>query len=425
MSRERVLVVGSGAREHAIGWKIKKDNPDVKLLFAPGNGGTESIGTNIDISPNDIDRLRAFAKDNKINYTFVGPERPLVNGIVDAFVEDELDIFGHTQRTAALEGDKAKAVEFMRRYNIPYPPSRIFTDPKEAEAFVENPDWPEIVIKASGLAEGKGVDLPNTLDEAKASIRKFMIDRKFGDAGEKIVIQKRLKGREISLIGFIANEVGLLVPAQDYKRAYDGDKGPNTGGMGAYAPNEHASRDFIEIARDKIIYPTFDGAIQEGFPLNGAIYFGLMDDEETGINLVEYNMRFGDPEAQVQMRLLRSNLLEAMKACTRGELEPRHYVSRVDRAAVAVVVASNGYPVEYEIGKEIRGLDQKLPEGIVVFHAGTLRTSDKRLTSKGGRVYTITNIGRTKEEAAKGIYDTMKEYGMETDDFFKREDISV
>lgn len=421
--RETVLIVGGGGREHAIGWKIKKDNPDVELFFAPGNGGTADIGTNLDIDSNDIDRLCSTVKDKKIDYTIVCPERPLVNGIVDAFAQDGLEIFGHTQKAAVLEGDKGKAIEFMMRHKIPHPPSRIFTDPKAAEAFVQNIPWPKIVIKAAGIAEGKGVDLPDTLEEAIDSIRKMMIDRKFGEAGEKIVIQKRLKGQEMSVIGFVSNQVGLLVPARDYKRAYDGDKGPNTGGMGAYAPNEFATSVLMDTTYKTIIYPTFSGAKEEGIPANGIVYFGLMITED-GPQVIEYNMRFGDPETQVQLRLLESNLLESMRACTRGELEERHYRSS-NKAAVGVVVASNGYPGKYEIGKEIRGLDQNLPEGIVVFHGGTLRTPDKKLVSNGGRAFTITNVGRTKEEAAQGIYEIMKDLKIEMDDSFKRKDVAA
>ncbi|MEK7573229.1 MAG: phosphoribosylamine--glycine ligase [Patescibacteria group bacterium] len=405
--RKRVLTVGGGAREHAIGWKIKKDNPNAELIFAPGNGGTENIGTNLDIDSSDIDRLRAFAKDNRVTDTVIGPERPLVDGIVDAFREDGLEIFGHTQKAALLEGDKARAVEFMRKNNIPHPPSAIFTDYQEAEAFIKSKlKWGEIVVKTSGLADGKGVLLPNSEKEELEAIRRMMIDKEFGEAGKKIVIQKRIKGREVSLIGFVVDKhFGLLVPAQDYKRANDGDQGPNTGGMGAYAPNEYATSDFLQTARDTIVDPTLSGARDEELPLNGFMYFGLMKDEETGIiYLLEYNMRLGDPETQVQMRLLDSNLLEAIEACMRGELEPQHYKSS-EKSAVAVVIAAQGYPgPDYKKGMKIKGFDN-LPQDIVVFHAGSKRNENEELVTTGGRILTLTATGETPQDAAEKIYN--------------------
>lgn len=420
--KEKILIVGSGAREHAMGWQMMQhDQGNRELFFAPGNGGTSQIGQNVDIGVDEIDRLQAFAHDEEIDFTVVGPERPLANGIVNAFQKENLTIFGHTKEAAILESDKAEAVLFMRRHNIPHPDSAIFTDPLEAEFFIQNNPWEDIVIKASGLAEGKGVVLPDSKEEGIDVVRRMMIDKDFGDAGDKIVIQERLKGEEVSVIGFVSNEIGLLVPAQDYKRAYDGDKGPNTGGMGAYAPNTNISQEQLDEVCKSILLPTKEGMEQEGRPLTGAIYAGLMM-TEAGIKVIEYNVRFGDPETQVQMRLLQSDLLKSMKATVEGRLAEEDYRSGSD-ASVGVVLASGGYPGDYEAGKRIHGADRDYGRDVVIFHAGTNRVCGE-LFSSGGRVLTVTATGKTKEAATEKIYNVVCDDGVSLDEGFYRRDIS-
>ncbi|HTK03190.1 MAG TPA: phosphoribosylamine--glycine ligase [Alphaproteobacteria bacterium] len=406
---QKILILGSGAREHAIGWKILQDNPKVKLFFAPGNGGTSKIGNNLDIDVNDTKRLLNFASENNIDLTIVGPERPLANGIVNAFQKKSLSIFGHTKEATILESDKAEAMLFMQRHRIPHPDFRIFTDSKEAEEFVRNPAWEKFVIKASGLADGKGVVLPGTEEDAILTIRKMMIEGEFGEAGKKIVIQERLIGKEVSVIGFVSNEIGLLVPAQDYKRIFDNDKGPNTGGMGAYAPNINITQKQLNEVYNFILLPTKLGMEQEGKPLCGVLYVGLMM-TKNGPKVIEYNMRFGDPETQVQLRLLKSNLLQTMKNCIDGKLTQKDYKSSSD-VAVGVVVASDGYPGKYEVGKEIIGNDKNFGKDVVIFHSGTKR-EDKKLVSSGGRVLTVTAIGKTRQEASKKIYNVIDEISM-------------
>ncbi len=398
----KVLIIGSGAREHAIGWKIlQHDSQHRKLFFAPGNGGTAEIGENIDINANDTDRLLNFAIDNNIDLTIVGPEGPLANGIVNTFQAKGLSIFGHTKEAAVLEYDKGEAMLFMERHRIPHPRFEIFTDSNKAEDFIKSNDWKGIVIKANGLAEGKGVVLPDNDEEAIVTIRKMMIEEQFGEAGRKIVIQERLIGKEVSVIGFVSNDIGLLVPAQDYKRAFDGDKGLNTGGMGAYAPNVHLTKKQLDEVYTSILLPTKLGMEEEGRPLCGVLYAGLMLTDE-GPKVIEYNMRFGDPETQVQLRLLKSDLFETMTNCINRKLTKKDYQSSTD-AAVGVVIASGGYPGIYETGNEIQGLDSISDDTIVVFHGGTKQLQGN-LVSSGGRVLTVTAIGKTKEEAVGRIY---------------------
>ena len=403
--RIKVLIVGDGAREHAIGWKIKKDSADVKLFFAPGNGGTGLIGDNKEIEATDIDKLLAFAKDQGIDFTIVGPEKPLEMGVVDAFREARKEIFGHTKKAAVLETSKAAAIRFMRGHHIPHPESKIFSDREAVEAFVMNCPWKEIVVKASGLAAGKGVILPDTSEKAIAAIRRIMVDREFDDAGEEIVIQKREYGKEVSVIGFISNEIGLLVPAQDYKRALDGDEGKNTGGMGAYAPNVHLNDKVMQEIWASVLLPTQKGAIKDGFPLTGIIYAGLMLTID-GPKVLEYNMRFGDPETQVQLRLLESNLLKSMKKTINGTLTKDDYRSS-NKACVGVVLASEGYPGKPVTGRTVKGLDTNYGDDIVIFHAGTKKEGDE-FVSSGGRVSTVTATGETREEARQKIYPKLE-----------------
>jgi phosphoribosylamine---glycine ligase len=419
-----VLLIGNGAREHAIAWKLKLDNPNIQLFIAPGNAGTAELGTNTEIGMEEIDQLLNFALTTHIDFTIVGNELPLAKGIVNLFQEKHLKIFGHTKEAAMLESDKGFAVEFMRRHHIPHPASEIFSDFAKAEHFIRNLPWKEIVIKASGLASGKGVILPDSQEEALDAIHQIMVKKIFGEAGEKVVMQERLNGYEASIIGFVSNEIGLLVPAQDYKRVGDGDVGPNTGGMGAYAPNANLTPEMIEEVRTKILVPTVAGMREEGRPLSGALYAGIML-TENGPKVIEYNLRFGDPETQVQMRLLESNLLESMKATASGTLTKDDYRSR-NGAAVGVVIAAEGYPGSYAKDHKIHGVDTISDPDIVVFHAGTRIDDEKNLVSTGGRVATVTATGATREQARQKVYDVLgdREGEIMMENGFYRNDIA-
>jgi phosphoribosylamine--glycine ligase len=409
--QERILVVGSGAREHSIGWKVAQhDTQNRSLFFAPGNAGTQQLGTNIDIDPLDTDRLVSFAADNQLTMTIVGPEKPMANGLVNAFNEADLPIFGHTQEAAKLESDKADAILFMRRHGILHPPSEIFTDYDAAVAFVQDSPWAELVIKASGLADGKGVILPHTQEEAIRAIHSMMREHDFGDAGEKIVVQKRILGKEVSVIGFMANEVGFLAPAQDFKRAYDGDLGPNTGGMGVIAPNPNFSQEQLDQVKQEVFIPTMNGLREEGRPARGIVYAGLMIDEDDEIYTLEFNMRFGDPETQVQLRMLKSDLLISARNTNSFSLSPSDYESH-SGAVVGVVIAAPGYPGKYSKGKEIYGLDKRYAENIVIFHANTKREGET-VRQYGGRTLTLTATAETIEKGASDIYNMIGEQGI-------------
>jgi len=430
MQKEKIMIVGSGAREHAIGWAIKQHQGHKReLFFAPGNGGTEQIGQNIPIGVREIDKLVGYASDHNIDFTVVCPDDPLADGIVDVFNKEGLPIFGHTQEAAKLEWSKAEAVRFMRRHNIPHPASSIFTDPIEAQCFIYKSPWERVVLKADGLALGKGVILPDTTEEAIQGIKRIMIDKEFKDAGKTMVAQERLEGIEASVIGLVGYDqksqkgnIFLFVPAQDYKRIDDEEKGLNTGGMGAYGPSSYLTSEYLQIVQDTILTPTVNGMIEEGRPLCGALYVGVMITKD-GIKVIEYNARLGDPETQAQLRLLESDLLDAMKACNNGTFTKDHLISN-NRAAVGIVLASSGYPGEYEVGKEIHGLEKIPPRSdIVVFHAGTKRTGSKIVTD-GGRVMTVTATGRTKEKARSRGYRGIKYYNLGFEGAYYRKNIA-
>ncbi|MDP3987695.1 MAG: phosphoribosylamine--glycine ligase [Candidatus Levybacteria bacterium] len=430
MQKERIMIVGEGAREHAIGWKIRRHHGRRReLFFAPGNGGTEQIGQNIPIGVKEIDKLVGYAFDNKIDFTVVGPDDPLARGIVDAFNTENLPIFGHTQEAAKLEWSKAEAVRFMRRHGIPHPASSIFTDSIEAQCFIYKSPWERVVLKADGLALGKGVILPDTTEEAIQGIKRIMIGKEFKDAGKTMVVQERLEGIETSVIGLVGYDqksqkgnIFLFVPAQDYKRIDDEEKGLNTGGMGSYAPSSYLTPEQLQAVRDTILLPTVNGMIEEGKPLCGALYVGVMI-TKNGIKVIEYNARLGDPETQVQLRLLESDLLEAMKACNDGTFTKDHLISN-NRAAVGIVLASNGYPGKYEADKEIHGLEKIPPRSdVVVFHAGTKKTGSK-IATDGGRVMTVTATGKTKEEARGRGYRGIKYYDLGFEGAYYRKTIA-
>lgn len=397
-----VLIIGSGGREDALAWKFRQSPAVNKIFVAPGNGGTHRYGTPVDIGAEDTDRLVNFAKDHHIDLTVIGPEGPLAHGIVDAFNESFLSAFGPTQNASRLESDKAWAGAFVKQYNIPHPKSRSFTDHEAAITYLQSIDPRTIVIKASGLAAGKGVILPETHDEALTTISAMMQEGRFGDSGETIVIQERLVGPEISVLAFCdGNTVIPLLPAQDHKRIFDGDKGPNTGGMGAYAPVPFVTPELMNHIHKTILQPTVDGMEQEGSPYHGILYAGLMLTKD-GPKVLEYNARFGDPETQPLLMLLSSDLTPILLSCIEGTLK-REQVAFHSGAAVCVVLASGEYPGNYQKGQEIFGFDTITDPNVIAFQAGTLMENDTLVTS-GGRVLGITARADTMAEALKKAY---------------------
>ena len=393
----RILVVGSGGREHALVWKLKQ-SPSLSALYAaPGNAGIASDAETVAIAADNIEGLKSFAKDNAIDLTVVGPEQPLVRGIVDLFTSDGLAIFGPSRLAAQLEGSKVFSKEFMLRHKIPTARFASFEgkDTLPAERFLRQLTLP-VVVKADGLAAGKGVLICETHGEAVDGVRTMMLGKAFGDAGRKVVIEEYLRGEEVSVFAISDGErFALLPPAQDHKRILDGDQGKNTGGMGAYAPAPILSEALRDQVVREVIVPTLEGMRSEGMPYRGCLYAGLMITAE-GPKVLEYNCRFGDPETQVVVPLIDGDLALILAAAARGQLDPAS-VKLHDASAVTVVMASHGYPDAYESGKEIRGLDTVSAErGEVVFHAGT-RRDGSRIVSSGGRVLAVTAVGYSHE----------------------------
>jgi phosphoribosylamine--glycine ligase len=388
-----ILVLGSGGREHTLIWKLRQ-SPQVKNIFcAPGNAGIESLATLVPLKSNDTKGLLKFVKKKKIDLTIVGPEQPLVEGLVDAFEKRGLNIFGPCKSAAQLEGSKVFSKEFMVRHAIPTAKYRSFeaTALNEAKSYVDTLDSP-IVVKADGLAAGKGVLICNSRQEAHSSIDEIVLNRTFGAAGDRIVVEEFLVGEEASV--FILTDGDrfvALAPAQDHKRILDGDLGKNTGGMGAYAPAPVVTSELLQRTIREVVHPTLDGMRNEGTPYKGCLYIGLMITAD-GIKVLEYNCRFGDPETQVVVPLIDGDLAEIFLSIAEHRLDPSK-VKLHSATAVCVVMASHGYPDEYQIGKPIFGLENiKSEDGVVVFHAGTQKVNDKVVTS-GGRVLGVTALG--------------------------------
>lgn len=403
----RVLVVGNGGREHAIAWKISQSPQVQEIFMAPGNGGTRDLPKtkNVLLATTDYAKLQEFAQQQSIDLTIVGPEAPLVDGIVDRFTAAGLTIFGPSRAAAQLEGSKAFAKAFMQRHGIPTGGAASFTDFDDAMRYLRNLDDVP-VVKASGLAAGKGVILPNTREEAAAVIKEMLLDGRFGSAGEEVVLEDRLVGEELSVLAFCDGQQVLLLPAaQDHKRAFDYDRGPNTGGMGAFAPSPLATPALVEEITQQILLPTLAGMAAEGMPYQGVLYAGLML-TQAGPKVLEFNCRLGDPETQVILPLLKSDLLELVQASITGTL---HKVTPIwsNQAAVTVVMASRGYPNEYETGFEITGIRDAEATGTHVFHAGT-KYVEERLVNSGGRVLNITALGATLAAASKQAYDGVR-----------------
>lgn len=420
-TKMKVLVVGSGGREHALVWKLQQIPHVDKIYCAPGNAGIAQDAQCVPIGAMEFDKLIELVKTEDIGYTIIGMDEPLAGGIVDVFEAHGLKAFGPRKNAAELESSKAFSKNLMKKYNIPTANYEVFTDYKEAKEYLEKQALP-IVIKADGLALGKGVLICNTMNEALEGLKEMMLDQKFGTAGNTVVIEEFLEGPEVSVLSFCDGKTVVpMVSAQDHKRALDYDEGLNTGGMGTFSPSKFYTKEMNDQCMKEIFQPTVDAMIKEGRLFVGIIYFGLMY-TKNGVKVIEYNARFGDPEAQVVLPRLKTDLLEIMMACTEGELDKKK-VEWYDNAAVCVVLASGGYPVSYEKGFEITGLNKiSKEENMVVFHAGTAK-KDERFVTNGGRVLGITGIGKNLDEAISTAYK-----GVEIVDFEKkhfRHDIGV
>ena len=398
-----VLIIGSGGREHALAWKVAQDERVEKVFVAPGNAGTaiEAKCENVAIDVLALDQLVAFAKDN-VSLTIVGPEAPLVAGVVDRFREHGLPCFGPTAGAAQLEGSKAFTKDFLARHQIPTAEYQNFTDVEPALAYLREKGAP-IVIKADGLAAGKGVIVAMTLDEAEAAVRDMLAGNAFGEAGSRVVIEEFLDGEEASFIVMVDGEHVLpMATSQDHKRVGDGDTGPNTGGMGAYSPAPVVTSDVHQRVMDQVIWPTVRGMAAEGNVYTGFLYAGLMIDAAGNPKVIEFNCRFGDPETQPIMLRLQSSLVELIEAANAGTLD------KVDakwdpRCSLGVVLAAGGYPADYAKGDVIQGLDVAVSDSGKVFHAGTA-LKDGQVTTSGGRVLCATALGNSVREAQQGAY---------------------
>ena len=403
----KVLVIGSGGREHALAWKAAQ-SPDVeKVYVAPGNAGTatEPGMENVAIDVMDLDGLVRFARENAIELTIVGPEAPLVAGVVDRFREAGLKAFGPTAACARLEGSKAFTKDFLARHNIPTAAYRNFTDVDEALAYVRERGAP-IVIKADGLAAGKGVIVAMSLEEAEAAVRDMLAGNRFGDAGHRVVIEDFLEGEEASFIVMVDGEHVLpMATSQDHKRVGDGDTGPNTGGMGAYSPAPVVTPDVHRRIMDEVILPTVRGMAAEGNPYTGFLYAGLMIAPDGSPKVIEYNCRFGDPETQPIMMRLKSDLVQLCLSALEGRLD-QVQAEWDPRVALGVVMAAGGYPEGYRKGDVIRGLEATLPD-TKVFHAGTT-LKDGEVVTSGGRVLCVTALGESVAEAQKKAYERLR-----------------
>lgn len=404
---KRILIIGSGGREHALAWKVSESSHVDKIYVAPGNGGTQKNPKtkNVPIKATNIKELADFARKEKIDLTIVGPEDPLADGIVDLFRRKGLKIFGPAQLAAKLESSKVFAKKFMKANEIPTATFRIFNNYEKAFNYIESKDAP-IVIKASGLADGKGVYVCKSLPKAQNALKRIFIDREFGNAGNRIVIEELLEGFELSIHVFCdGKNYKIMPPSQDHKPIFDGDKGPNTGGMGAYASVPWVNKKLLSQIEKEILRPTIKGLIEIGAPFVGCLYLGLMI-TPGGPKVLEFNVRFGDPETQPLIMLLETDLVDIAEACINGELDKIN-ISWSDSYAVCLILASEGYPNTPKIGREIYNLEliDYLPESnINIFHAGTV-LKDKRFFTSGGRVLGITATGIELEYAIKKAYE--------------------
>ena len=396
----KVMVVGGGAREHTLAWKLSRSKKVKKIYVAPGNAGTGQIAKNLDISPTNLDALADAAKENKIDLVVVGPEAPLAAGIVDKLQRLGIPAFGPTKEAALIESSKVFAKRLMQKYGIPCAKDAVFTSFKEAEAYVRKQPVP-VVIKADGLAAGKGAIVAQSMGEALKALSDIMEKRVFGNAGNQVLVEECLVGRETSLLAFTDGKTVVpMVPARDYKRIFDKDRGPNTGGMGCYSPSRFLDKESSKKAIKTIVEPVVKAMAKEGKPYKGVLYVGLMLTAE-GPKVLEFNARFGDPETQVQLPLLKSDLVDIMMSVIDGTLS-RTRVEWDSGACVGVVMASGGYPGSYKQGLPVSGLERVDPN-IVLFHAGTKMDGGKIYTA-GGRVLTVASTGKTIAEARERVY---------------------
>jgi phosphoribosylamine--glycine ligase len=409
----RILVIGSGGREHALAWKIAQSRLCDKIFCAPGNGGITQQADCVDIKADDVFALLEFARREKIGLTVVGPEAALAAGIADEFTKAGLRVFGPRKNAARIEASKVFAKELMAKYKVPTADFSIFDHPDEAIKYIEKTGAP-CVVKADGLAAGKGVTVAKTVEEARQAVDSMMRQKVFGAAGNKVIVEECLEGQEASILVITdSREVIALASAQDHKRIFDHDQGPNTGGMGAYSPAPAVTPELFKEILDKVIYRSIDGLAKEGIDYRGVLYAGIMLTKD-GPKTLEFNARFGDPETQAILPRLKSDLLEALLAASEGKLSRIRQLEWDERACACVVMASGGYPGEYDKGKEISGLDQAAKvKGTVVFHAGTKRSqvasrkSQVKYLTSGGRVLGVTGLGTTIKQAVARAYQAV------------------
>ncbi len=401
----KVLIVGSGGREHAIAWKVAQSAKVDEIYCAPGNAGIEEYAKCVDIGAMEFDRLVAFAKEKKIDLTVIGMDDPLVGGVADAFEAEGLRVFGPRKNAAILEGSKAFSKDLMKKYGIPTAAYENFDDPQAALEYLKTAKFP-IVLKADGLALGKGVLICNTLEEAQDGVKAIMLDKQFGASGNRMVIEEFMTGREVSVLSFVDGKtIKTMTSAQDHKRAGDGDTGLNTGGMGTFSPSPFYTEEVDAFCKKYIYQPTVDAMAAEGREFKGIIFFGLMLTED-GPKVLEYNARFGDPEAQVVLPRMKTDIVEVFEACIDGTLDQID-MQFEDNAAVCVVLASEGYPVKYEKGYVITGFENfRDKDGYYVFHAGTKKT-DKGIVTNGGRVLGVTAKGEDLKAARANAYEAI------------------
>ena len=399
----KVLIVGSGGREHAIAYSVAKSPKVDKIYCAPGNAGIGTVAECVPIGPMEFEKLAQFAQEEQMDLTIVGMDDPLVGGIVDVFEGKGLRVFGPRKNAAILEGSKAFSKDLMKKYQIPTAAYENFEDPQKALEYLEKAKFP-IVLKADGLALGKGVLICNSLEEAKDGVKEIMLDKKFGTAGNTLVVEEFMTGREVSVLSYVdGTTIKTMTSAQDHKRAKDGDQGLNTGGMGTFSPSPFYTKEIDEYCQKHIYQPTVDAMRAEGRPFTGIIFFGLMLTEQ-GPKVLEYNARFGDPEAQVVLPRMKNDIVEVMEACIDGKLDEIE-LQFEDNAAVCVVLASEGYPVKYEKGSPITGFENfQGKDGYYCFHAGT-KLEDGQIVTNGGRVLGITAKGANLKEARKNAYE--------------------
>lgn len=399
----KVLIVGSGGREHAIAWKVAKSPKVDKIYCAPGNAGIAEFAECVPIGAMEFDKMAAFAKEHQVDLTVIGMDDPLVGGIVDVFEKEGLRVFGPRKNAAILEGSKAFSKDLMKKYKIPTAGYETFDTPEAALLYLETAEMP-IVLKADGLALGKGVLICNTREEAKDGVKTLMLDKQFGSAGDRIVVEEFMTGREVSVLSFVDGDtIRIMTSAQDHKRAKNGDQGLNTGGMGTFSPSPFYTEEVDEFCRKYVYQATVDAMKAEGRPFKGIIFFGLMLTEK-GPKVLEYNARFGDPETQVVLPRMKNDIVEVFEACVDGTLD-QIQLEFEDNAAVCVVLASDGYPEAYEKGYPIRGFENfKDHDGYYVFHAGTKFDGEGRIVTNGGRVLGVTAKGENLKLARENAY---------------------